>query len=73
MRRYVGQLLMGTGALHALLGVLGFRRTLVEIHRARYLDTIGRDPEGIVRLRDQQRTGGSDMRYSAHESDDCCL
>ena len=45
MSRYVGQLLMGTGVLHTLLGVLGFRRTLVEIHRARYLDTIGRDPQ----------------------------
>ena len=45
MRRRVGQLLMGTGVLHTVLGVLGFRRTLVEIHRARYLDTIGRDPE----------------------------
>ena len=45
MRRSVGQLLMGTGVLHGLLGVLGFRGPLAEIHRARYLDTIGRDPE----------------------------
>ena len=27
------------------LGVLGFRRTLAAIHRARYLGAIGRDPE----------------------------
>ena len=45
MRRYAGQLLMGTGVLHTVLGVLGFRRTLVELHRARYLGAIGRDPE----------------------------
>jgi hypothetical protein len=36
---------MGTGGHHTLLGVPGFRRTLIEIHRARYLDMIGRDPE----------------------------
>ena len=45
MRTHIGQLLMGTGALHTVIGVLGFRRTLVEIHRGRYLNTIGRDPE----------------------------
>jgi hypothetical protein len=45
MRTYIGQLLMGTGALHTVIGVLGFRRTLVEIHRDRYLNTIGRDAE----------------------------
>ncbi len=45
MRTHIGQLLMGTGALHTLLGVLGFRRFLVDIHRGRYLNTIGRDPE----------------------------
>jgi hypothetical protein len=36
---------MGTGALHTLIGVLGFRGTLIEIHRAQYLAAIGRDPE----------------------------
>ena len=45
MRTHIGQLLMGTGALHTVIGILGFRRTLVEIHRARYLAAIGRDPE----------------------------
>ena len=45
MRSYVGQLVMGTGAVHTLLGVLLFRKTLLAIHRARYLNTIGRDPE----------------------------
>ena len=45
MGRYVGQLLMGTGVLHTMIGVPAFRKTLAQIHRARYLGTIGRDPE----------------------------
>jgi hypothetical protein len=50
MRRYAGELLMGTGALHTLIGVVGFRRTLGAIHRARYVNAIGRDPERAAAL-----------------------
>ena len=44
MRRYVGELLLGTGVVHILVSAAGSRRALVAIHRAGYLGAVGRDP-----------------------------
>ena len=45
MYKHIGNLLMATGVLHNVVGVVGFRRQLSAIHRERYFNTVDRDLE----------------------------
>lgn len=45
MYKYIGHLLVATGVLHNVVGIIGFWKPLSAIHRDRYFNTVRMDAE----------------------------